>query len=594
MTREEILREVNRKLYILETTIEQPDEKILFLRDYLANNAFNRLELLINVNQADTMKAYMAATTSLDLSEISPIISDFIALFDSSDIEDTDLIELLAVATEQIITDMQNSIKNKKEGNFVKALKNRLRPEIIAVSSMAISNITLEHKDEVTALIKFMKKYMQFTLTDEEIMSFNPKKAENEKINNLADAFSLVIVVKTVRDGYFYAQKKIQEVLEDESVHGVKSETQLKKIIYRDLSKSIDYAAIRKTFSKIVEYHNAKSRTIETRNRQRNKAIQTYREFLTYFTSAGLNSEITDYRRTVAKIPDENFKREILKYIYKYNLDYQMPIEELYNETLELDLDSYYPILGAYSIPRTEETVARLRTKYTPMEVKSLLGKLGEVGIEDENILYQILLVSNKEVIDTLCNFAKKEVISNEVLKKYPAIFNPDDIWYKNAITNINIVVNAGMNPRYMSSSKIALFAPSEVVKKNIQGLKETELLSKISKDTNIDFIGSLATTQVLFLATSSGYKKDIEEDMDLLNFGATKWKRVYIMKEIDMPVASSELRSFLEAKTFFIPNYKLEEYIFDNEENTKPVQFTKKIIPSTEKVEATTIDTAK
>lgn len=228
------------------------------------------------------------------------------------------------------------------------------------------------------------------------------------------------------------------------------------------------------------------------------------------------------------------------------------------------------------------------------MEVKSLLGKLGEVGIEDENILYQILLVSNKEVIDTLCNFAKKEVISNEVLKKYPAIFNPDDIWYKNAITNINIVVNAGMNPRYMSSSKIALFAPSEVVKKNIQGLKETELLSKISKDTNIDFIGSLATTQVLFLATSSGYKKDIEEDMDLLNFGATKWKRVYIMKEIDMPVASSELRTFLEAKTFFIPNYKLEEYIFDNEENTKPVQFTKKIIPSTEKVEATTIDTAK
>ena len=188
MTREEILREVNRKLYILETTIEQPDEKILFLRDYLANNAFNRLELLINVNQADTMKAYMAATTSLDLSEISPIISDFIALFDSSDIEDTDLIELLAVATEQIITDMQNSIKNKKEGNFVKALKNRLRPEIIAVSSMAISNITLEHKDEVTALIKFMKRYMQFTLTDEEIMSFNPKKAENEKINNLADA----------------------------------------------------------------------------------------------------------------------------------------------------------------------------------------------------------------------------------------------------------------------------------------------------------------------------------------------------------------------------------------------------------------------
>lgn len=594
MTREEILREVNRKLHILETTIEQPDEKLLFLRDYLANNAFNRLELLINVNQADTMKAYMAATTSLDLSEISPIISDFIALFDSSDIEDTDLIELLTVATEQIITDMQNSIKNKKEGNFVKALKNRLRPEIIAVSSMAISNITLEHKDEVTALIKFMKKYMQFTLTDEEIMSFNPKKAENEKINNLADAFSLVIVVKTVRDGYFYAQKKIQEVLEEESVHGVKIETQLKKKVYRDLSKNIDYAAIRETFSKIVEYHNAKSRTIETRNRQRNKAIQTYREFLTYFTSAGLNSEITDYRRTVTKIPDENFKREILKYIYKYNLDYQMPIEELYNETLELDLDSYYPILGAYSIPRTEETVARLRTKYTPAEVKNLLGQLGEVGIEDENVLYQVLLVSNKEAIDTLCCLAKKEVISPEVLKNYPAIFNSDDIWYKNALTNINTVITAGLNPRYMSSSKIALFAPPEVVKENIHSLKEKELLSRIGKDTNIDFIGSLATNQVLTLATSAGYKKDIEEDIDLLNFEATKWQRVYIMKEIDMPVASSELRSFLEAKTFFIPNYKLEEYIFDNEENTKPVQFTKKITTSTEKVEATTIDTAK
>lgn len=594
MTRKEILREVNRKLHILETTIEQPDEKLLFLRDYLANNAFNRLELLINVNQADTMKAYMAATTSLDLSEISPIISDFIALFDSSDIEDTDLIELLTVATEQIITDMQNSIKNKKEGNFVKALKNRLRPEIIAVSSMAISNITLEHKDEVTALIKFMKKYMQFTLTDEEIMSFNPKKAENEKINNLADAFSLVIVVKTVRDGYFYAQKKIQEVLEEESVHGVKIETQLKKKVYRDLSKNIDYAAIRETFSKMVNYYNTKAKAIESRARLRNKAIQTYSEFLTYFTSAGLDEAITDYRRTVSKIPDEKFKQEILKYIYKYNLDYQIPTEEIYNETLELDLDSYYPILGAYSIPRTEETVARLRTKYTPAEVKNLLGQLGEVGIEDENVLYQVLLVSNKEAIDTLCCLAKKEVISPEVLKNYPAIFNSDDIWYKNALTNINTVITAGLNPRYMSSSKIALFAPPEVVKENIHSLKEKKLLSRIGKDTNIDFIGSLATNQVLTLATSAGYKKDIEEDIDLLNFEATKWQRVYIMKEIDMPVASSELRSFLEAKTFFIPNYKLEEYIFDNEENTKPVQFTKKITTSTEKVEATTIDTAK
>lgn len=123
MTREEILREVNRKLYILETTIEQPDEKILFLRDYLANNAFNRLELLINVNQADTMKAYMAATTSLDLSEISPIISDFIALFDSSDIEDTDLIELLAVATEQIITRYAKLYKEQERRKLCQSFK---------------------------------------------------------------------------------------------------------------------------------------------------------------------------------------------------------------------------------------------------------------------------------------------------------------------------------------------------------------------------------------------------------------------------------------------------------------------------------------
>lgn len=594
MTREEILREVNRKLHILETTIEQPDEKLLFLREYLANNSFNRLEHLINVNQADTIKAYLAATTSLDLEEISPMISDFIILFKTEEIEDADLMELLGAITDQLIEDMQESIKNKNQGNILKALKNRLTPDFIAASSLALSNISLEHKKEVIALTKFMKKYMQSTLTDEEIMALNLKEISNEKIDNLADAFSLVIVVKTVRDGYFYARRTIQEVLEDESMRGIKSETQLKKILDRDLSKTIDYAAIRETFSKMVNYYNTKAKAIESRARLRNKAIQTYSEFLTYFTSAGLDEAITDYRRTVSKIPDEKFKQEILKYIYKYNLDYQIPTEEIYNETLELDLDSYYPILGAYSIPRTEETVARLRTKYTPTEVKNLLGQLGEVGIEDENVLYQVLLVSNKEAIDTLCCLAKKEVISHEVLKNYPAIFNSDDIWYKNALTNINTVITAGLNPRYMSSSKIALFAPPEVVKENIHSLKEKELLSRIGKDTNIDFIGSLATNQVLTLATSAGYKKDIEEDIDLLNFEVVKWQRVYIMKEIDMPVASSELRTFLEAKTFFIPNYKLEEYIFDNEENTKPVQFAKKIIPSTEKVEATTIDTAK
>lgn len=546
MTREEILREVNRKLHILETTIEQPDEKLLFLREYLANNSFNRLEHLINVNQADTIKAYLAATTSLDLEEISPMISDFIILFKTEEIEDADLMELLGAITDQLIEDMQESIKNKNQGNILKALKNRLTPDFIAASSLALSNISLEHKKEVIALTKFMKKYMQSTLTDEEIMALNLKEISNEKIDNLADAFSLVIVVKTVRDGYFYARRTIQEVLEDESMRGIKSETQLKKILDRDLSKTIDYAAIRETFSKMVNYYNTKAKAIESRARLRNKAIQTYSEFLTYFTSAGLDEAITDYRRTVSKIPDEKFKQEILKYIYKYNLDYQIPTEEIYNETLELDLDSYYPILGAYSIPRTEETVARLRTKYTPTEVKNLLGQLGEVGIEDENVLYQVLLVSNKEAIDTLCCLAKKEVIS------------------------------------------------PEVVKENIHSLKEKELLSRIGKDTNIDFIGSLATNQVLTLATSAGYKKDIEEDIDLLNFEVVKWQRVYIMKEIDMPVASSELRTFLEAKTFFIPNYKLEEYIFDNEENTKPVQFAKKIIPSTEKVEATTIDTAK
>ena len=361
-----------------------------------------------------------------------------------------------------------------------------------------------------------------------------------------------------------------------------KQSATIKRKILKVIGDSLDWQNINDGYNGMVAYYKKLEKELNKKSLTRTKSTQAYRDFFSYFVGLDESKEITGYRSIVQNIPDEDLKKEILTYIYNRNLEKQEKVESDYQTLVGSGKTAYYSILESYAIPRTDETISRLQSKYNKEQVASSLEQLSSLGIEDPNLLYQILLVSDEETIISLTSFfADKEIISKETLKAHPKIFDPNSTCYNNAMQNIDTIIDNGINPKYLYGNPATIFAEPALVKENFASLQESALTTSIGKDSDISFLGNAEMKTKLSLATLSGNRKALTENISLLNAPTSGWKKVQIMNFLSMPVSEEELPAFLESDSFFIPDSKLDDYLFEPCEVQEIVTYTKKHEPS-------------
>lgn len=590
MTREEILQEVKKRLIALESKVDVPSEELLFFRDFISKNSFNSIEQIIKLEAEPVFKAYfLSEVDGLDYEDVSEVIKTVMPLLEADDPND----ELLDVCGELNEVWSKMTLKcldaiEKSKGVFSKMFQETKFE--VEVNNM-LNEVFQKHPNfqkYQTAAKAYIALTQMLVDTIENDTGKEKDKIEEEiahKSLTMLSAISLVRFIFFVKKAYAESFEIYDKMTNRELAKitlDKKQSATIKRKILKVIGDSLDWQNINDGYNGMVAYYKKLEKELNKKSLTRTKSTQAYRDFFSYFVGLDESKEITGYRSIVQNIPDEDLKKEILTYIYNRNLEKQEKVESDYQTLVGSGKTAYYSILESYAIPRTDETISRLQSKYNKEQVASSLEQLSSLGIEDPNLLYQILLVSDEETIISLTSFfADKEIISKETLKAHPKIFDPNSTCYNNAMQNIDTIIDNGINPKYLYGNPATLFAEPALVKENFASLQESALTTSIGKDSDISFLGNAEMKTKLSLATLSGNRKALTENISLLNAPTSGWKKVQIMNFLSMPVSEEKLPAFLESDSFFIPDSKLDDYLFEPCEVQEIVTYTKKHEPS-------------
>lgn len=590
MTREEILQEVKKRLIALESKVDVPSEELLFFRDFISKNSFNSIEQIIKLEAEPVFKAYfLSEVDGLDYEDVSEVIKTVMPLLEADDPND----ELLDVCGELNEVWSKMTLKcldaiEKSKGVFSKMFQETKFE--VEVNNM-LNEVFQKHPNfqkYQTAAKAYIALTQMLVDTVENDTGNEKDKIEEEiahKSFTMLSAISLVRFIFFVKKAYAESFEMYDKMTNRELAKitlDKKQSATIKRKMLKVIGDSLDWQNINDGYNGMVAYYKKLEKELNKKTLTRTKSTQAYRAFFSYFVGLDESKEITGYRSIVQNIPDEDLKKEILTYIYNRNLEKQEKVESDYQTLVGSGKTAYYSILESYAIPRTDETISRLQSKYNKEQVASSLEQLSSLGIEDANLLYQILLVSDEETIISLTSFfADKEIISKETLKAHPKIFDPNSTCYNNAMQNIDTIIDNGINPKYLYGNPATLFAEPALVKENFASLQESALTTSIGKDSDISFLGNAEMKTKLSLATLSGNRKALTENISLLNAPTSGWKKVQIMNFLSMPVSEEELPAFLESDSFFIPDSKLDDYLFEPCEVQEIVTYTKKHEPS-------------
>lgn len=590
MTRKEILQEVKKRLIALESKVDVPSEELLFFRDFISKNSFNSIEQIIKLEAEPVFKAYfLSEVDGLDYEDVSEVIKTVMPLLEADDPND----ELLDVCGELNEVWSKMTLKcldaiEKSKGVFSKMFQETKFE--VEVNNM-LNEVFQKHPNfqkYQTAAKAYIALTQMLVDTIENDTGKEKDKIEEEiahKSLTMLSAISLVRFIFFVKKAYAESFEIYDKMTNRELAKitlDKKQSATIKRKILKVIGDSLDWQNINDGYNGMVAYYKKLEKELNKKSLTRTKSTQAYRDFFSYFVGLDESKEITGYRSIVQNIPDEDLKKEILTYIYNRNLEKQEKVESDYQTLVGSGKTAYYSILESYAIPRTDETISRLQSKYNKEQVASSLEQLSSLGIEDPNLLYQILLVSDEETIISLTSFfADKEIISKETLKAHPKIFDPNSTCYNNAMQNIDTIIDNGINPKYLYGNPATLFAEPALVKENFASLQESALTTSIGKDSDISFLGNAEMKTKLSLATLSGNRKALTENISLLNAPTSGWKKVQIMNFLSMPVSEEKLPAFLESDSFFIPDSKLDDYLFEPCEVQEIVTYTKKHEPS-------------
>lgn len=590
MTREEILQEVKKRLIALENEVDVPSEELLFFRDFISKNSFNSIEQIIKLEAEPVFKAYfLSEVDGLDYEDVSGVIKAVMPLLEADDPND----ELLDVCGELNEVWGKMTLKcldaiEKSKGAFSKMFQGT---KFEVEANIMLNDVLKKHPNfqkYQTAAKAYIALTQMLVDTVENNTGSSKDKTEEEiahKSFTMLAAISLVRFISFVKKAYDESFEMYDKMTNRELAKitlDKKQSATIKRKMLKVIGDSLDWQNINDGYNGMVAYYKKLEKELNKKSRTRTKSTQAYRDFFSYFVGLDESKEITGYHSIVQNIPDEDLKREILTYIYNRNLEKQEKVESNYQTLVGSGKTAYYSILESYAIPRTDETISRLQSKYTKEQIASSLERLSSLGIEDANLLYQILLVSDEETIFTLTSFfADKEIISKETLKAHPKIFDPNSTCYNNAMQNIDTIIDNGINPKYLYGNPATLFAEPALVKENLASLQESALTTAIDKDSDISFLGNAEMKTKLSLATLSGNREALTENISLLNAPTSGWKKVQVMNFLSMPVSEEELPALLESDSFFIPDSKLDDYLFEPCEVQEIVTYAKKHEPS-------------
>ncbi len=565
MTRQELIKEVNARLSLIENSHISISDELSFLRMFTSTNSVNDIESISQIDECEIFLAYLLVTTEVPYEKlkekidlIRPMVQDpnmtkktlrnvFSGIIANWDFEG----KTENALKETTIVKIKKSINDRK---VLKVLKSNNIPKEYLNSANAFTELVLLLNEDIIRDYSFEDE-----VTDELSVQLE------ERLNIFTDAFVLMGSIKGAKETCDGKNTAIALVDENDNVITITDESitkKDKKYINRQVSKLQEYKEIISKFNIIVNYYNKLENNLGKIIKKRNKKAQAYKNFLTSMQTLATSDEITNYYKALEFIPDEDLKLYFLQYVYNNNLKFTSQLEEEYRRTFTKEKASYNKVLSEYSLPNNDEFLNSIISRYTVDELKETLECFKKINFNDKELICKALSISSKETITFLSSLTEKQIIPVTFYRKNLSVFSNESSKHHTVLENINSITSSGINPRYLYENTDILLVDNDTLQERIDLMKDEELLSSIKKDSDISFFKTPDLASKISIIKRTSHLPSVVDNIDLLNASSTRWKRVLVMETIDMPINSSDLAGFLEKDDFFIPDNKLNDYI--------------------------------
>lgn len=531
----ELLKLIKLKEQECESILNTSSKELDFLTRFYKENTFGGIDGMLTMDLTDFITAYiMSYVTNEDRDEAFAYLHKSIE----------SIRNIIENSTEEGMDDLINICNAISRYGALKQVRDLFADSNRRRSKMKLTTM-LSNKVISSDDLEFL-----FELSENEDCNvaelFNLYCQVEEPFD---DAMCMVHDMIALRDDY----DKFNQALE---IYGPNSKE--RKFLVQSFKDDFDITEISKNFRYMRGYYEEISKEFNSRKKTANKELGIYRALEQKIVQAIQKEEITDVRKLISKINDEEIKLKVLQLVYEHNKDYYEKLLAEYNELSQNSTIHYQRLLKDNDIEIDAQTIMQNSVQ----QVTDMIAKLKSVGITDTKVIGEILQITDAETFNQVITFFMNSTLTSKITTISPMLFNKDSDEYKNLLVNTKMLKEQGINPRNFETTQIIFISEPSLVQRNIEFLKAYSFDKSIIKGVDYSFLLNENLLEVLDKMLELGLESFIEEDLSILNY-YKNINRIRVIRELNIPITSlDQLKEILTTDQFLLSDEDIMKYV--------------------------------
>lgn len=529
MTKEQLYEEIStRKSTLLKELTSPTDEYLDFIIKYSEENNLKDPEACLRVNLDDLFFFLMLTLTYPNNLELVKTIHE----------EKNNLFSTRSVGEIELLIDQLELIY------------------MVLKAQESIGDVDLNDSKSTRAHIKKAIKHGRSMVPEEQmerlanvvILKCLTKENFDEAISLVAKIRNFSLVVEEARkyigNSFITNEPKLKTHIQDRMVNNSMSD--LYK--YDNMDK-----AIYKFNGRLADIKKIHSERVKQKSYQKQK-LSTYDHFKTKFNKLLTTDEIIDYKDFVEYL-DEDLKVVVLGIINEHNQKY-------YQDTTESSSSDYLKtciILNNFGIESSKLTYDEI-SAFSPDELNEMLTSLKNLGIKKSESLLRIIKVTNKQTIQHLSKYIKKDIIKVDFIENHPIIFDETSPEFMSLITNIKTATNNNISLNYIGQYQEVLLIPPQNLLNSLNTLEDYGL--KITTSVSPTLLTEPLLAEKLDTIIELGYEKDLESNLNLATYPISSWQKIVMLAQLGIEIEVEQLENILKTNTFIVEEESIENYL--------------------------------
>ena len=541
---EAILSLINSRIEDISDNLVENDKQLLFLENFFNSNYFNTVEKILKVDRLKLIVALIiTGNNNLDVDTVYKVMDANKGLLEMS-IEDLNktvkVLELLLASSLSAYDQLRDYFKNNKM-NIFRNFKYRF---------------------------PFLKQNSDYCICQSDFALFMDLFRHNRV--SIVDALCYNIVLKSISEEierYSCNLDNLNKALGRHISDKKKFDT-----ISKFIEKKWNYELIVKSVTDVKHYYELKQKKKNANDKEKNRLLESYRQLKSIISRAFENGEEIIYSDNIfGTINDSEFIKLVLQEIFLYNKAIYDKTNAEYLSLIAKSTLNYQTLLAKYNIDLDSNDLSAVMAN-SLSELEEMINMLRKVGIISSEYLSVIIQISDLETIKWYVSLIEDGKISCELLLNHVDLFNKKTKVFENFTNNLRMIKERKMNPYLFQSSQESLIIESSIFRSCIDTLISYSLLGQMKVGLNYSFLSNTDLASSIDTLLELGFEQYLEGDLELLNY-SNKFNRLKLLKSLNMPISSKEeLFDVLTSDKFFIPDEKIDDYIYNSVSYILPI----------------------